>query len=114
LPVLSLAWLGRLAPGPGAQNPLDGFGLEAAAAIRNGGVVMAEAGARAEAEAATKLKAEFVANMSHELRTPMNGVIGMTGLLLDTPLTGEQREFAETIRGSADALLTVINDILDF
>jgi signal transduction histidine kinase/DNA-binding response OmpR family regulator/HPt (histidine-containing phosphotransfer) domain-containing protein len=89
------------------------FAAQAAIAIENASLYAAMAQARNAVEAGTRAKGEFLANMSHEIRTPL-GVIGMTELLLNTPLSREQQEYAELIRTSGETLLSLLNDILDF
>jgi signal transduction histidine kinase/DNA-binding response OmpR family regulator len=96
------------------QAPVEGPPELARMATAVNASLSAVARARADARSVTQARSAFLATVSHDIRAPMNAVIGMTGLLLDTPLDAEQRDLTQAVRDSGEALLTVINDILDF
>jgi PAS domain S-box-containing protein len=119
-----MEWLGKRQDGSvfSAEIALHAMTLEGKPVIQ---AIMRDVSERRAAEAAKEAvreaalqmahaKSQFVANVSHEIRTPMHGILGMSGLLLKTPLDGRQREYASTLKSSAESLLTIINDILDF
>ena len=97
-----------------ADGAVDGFVLVAHDVTEERRATRARESARQHAEEIARSKSTFLANMSHEIRTPLNGVLGLARLLLDEPLTENQRRLATTLLGSGEALLTVVNDVLDF
>ena len=109
--VFTLELAPRLTVAPGEAPSIQAIGRDVSDRNR---IARELQSAKDAAEAASRAKSEFVANMSHEVRTPMNGIIGMTELLLESELPDEQRQYLTMVKSSADALLRVINDVLDF
>lgn len=103
-----------LTPLRAEDGGIDGFVLVAHDVTQERRDARARETARQNAEEIARSKSTFLANMSHEIRTPLNGVLGLARLLLDEPLTENQRRLANTLLGSGEALLTVVNDVLDF
>ncbi len=113
-PVVIQLWNGqyiRLIDQRGKGGDVVSLALNITESVRHEAELQA---ARERAEAANRAKSAFLANMSHEIRTPMNGIVGMTELLSETPLAEEQRLYVNTIRNSGEALLVIINDVLDY
>ncbi|MES2793234.1 MAG: PAS domain S-box protein [Planctomycetota bacterium] len=110
-----VTWVhGTVVPLRSSRGEITGFlgTISDISALKQAEAVIREA--RNQAEAANRTKSEFLANMSHEMRTPLNGIMGMTDLALDAAVNPEQRDYLETVKESADSLLTIINELLDF
>lgn len=113
-PIVIQLWNGfyiKLIDQRGPEGDMVSLGLDISATVQYEKSLKE---ARAVAETANRAKSSFLANMSHEIRTPMNGVVGMSDVLAETPLTDEQKLYVETIKHSGEALLLIINDVLDY
>ncbi|MGF7053636.1 PAS domain S-box-containing protein [Bosea sp. OAE752] len=106
-----IAWIETAVPGPGGRTLIQRVGRDISARIADEDALVE---ARARAEAANEAKSRFLATVSHEFRTPLNGILGMSDLLADTGLDGEQSTYVQALRISGEALLALVDDILDF